>query len=160
MGEGLTLREVIRGGARGRLVAQGFGPKRNRRGPRIRDLADTLRVPASVADALVTRGLDFEGARAELVREAAARGPRIDARGASYVTRESSPADHARALGEALAFRYGANNSVSELGRPYVQDRFPQIARRLLDASGISTTGLSEAAIVKRHTHTLRIFPF
>ncbi len=113
-------------------------------------MAETLRVPASVADALVTRGLDFEGARAELVREAAARGPRIDTRSGSYTTREASPADHARALGEALAARYGAGNTVSELGRPYVNDRFPQIARRLLDASGISTTGLSESTLVKR----------
>ncbi len=39
---------------------------------------------------------------------------------------------------------------MSELGRPYVNDRFSTLCRRLLDAQSISTTGLSEAAIVKR----------
>ena len=35
-------------------------------------------------------------------------------------------------------------------GRASLNDRFPQLAKRLLDVSNISTMGLSEAAIVKR----------
>jgi len=148
VGEGLTLREtslVVLGADSGaRLRSE------ETTADRVRDLASALRVPADFAETLVTRNLDFDAARSELVREAAARSPRIEPRSPAVVTRETAPADHARALGEALACRYGAGNTVSELGRPYVHDRFPQLCRRLLEASSISTTGLSEALLVKR----------
>jgi hypothetical protein len=39
---------------------------------------------------------------------------------------------------------------VSDLGRPYVNDRFPTLCRRLLEAQSVSTTGLSEGLLVKR----------
>ncbi len=148
-GEGLTLREasvVVLGADPGARLGRGEVDS----AVQIRELASTLRLPAATAEALVTRGLDFDAARGELVREAAARNPRIEARSLAISTRETSPADVARALGEALACRFGAGNTPSELARPYTQERFPQLCRRLLEAQSISTTGLSEASVVKR----------
>jgi prohead serine protease len=148
IGEGLTLREAS-------VVVIGADPGARTRGDestadRIRDLAETLRVPTNVAEELVTRNLSFDDARGELVRAASQRNQRIDTRSVVYSVTDTAPADHARALGQALAARLGAGNAVSELGRAFTQDRFPQLARRLLEVSSISTVGLSEAAIVKR----------
>jgi hypothetical protein len=65
IGEGLTLREsslVVIGADSGARLDTA---------DRIRDLASTLRVPTSFTETLVTRNLDFDSARQELIREAA-----------------------------------------------------------------------------------------
>jgi hypothetical protein len=151
-GENLTLREAS-------LVVLGADPGarlgRADDAGRIRDLAETLRVPATVADALVTRGATFEEARGELVAAASRQAVSVQT---SYSTTSTGPSDHARAMGESLAHRYGARNELSALAQTYAVDRFPQLCRRLLDVSGISTMGLSEAAIIKR-TLTTADFP-
>jgi hypothetical protein len=80
-----------------------------------------------------------------VIQEAARTQPRIDPR--VQVTRETSPATYARAMGEALAHRYGAGNTLSEMARPFVNERFPAIVRRWAELASLSTTGLSEATI-------------
>jgi hypothetical protein len=143
-GEGLTLREAS-------LVVLGADPGarlgRADDATQIRDLATTLRVPASVAEALVTRGATFDEARSELVATASRQAVTVTT---SYSTTGMGPSDHARALGQALARRMGAQNQLSAMAAPYANDRFPQLCRRLADVSHISTTGLSDASIVKR----------
>ena len=120
VGEGLTLREAS-------VVVIGADPGARMRGgestaDQIRTLAETLRVPSTVAEELVTRGVSFEDARGELVRAASARNPRVDGRSAIYSVTDTLPADHARALGQALAARLGARNEVHELGRARIAE--------------------------------------
>jgi hypothetical protein len=143
-GENLLLREAS-------LVVLGADPGarlgRADDASRIRDLAETLRVPSTVAEALVTRGSTFEEARSELVATASRQQPAVRT---FHTSGDVGPSEHARAMGEALACRLGARNEPSAMARPYVNDRFPQLCRRLADVSNISTTGLSDASIVKR----------
>ena len=144
-GEGLTLREtslVVLGADPGARLGRGDDASR------IRDLAETLRVPATVAEGLITRNTAWEEARGELISAATRQQAAVTVR-TSYST-ALGPSDHARAMGEALAHRMGARNELSTMAQTYANDRFPMLCRRLLDMSGISTTGLSEAAIIKR----------
>jgi HK97 family phage prohead protease len=125
-------------------------------GSRLRSLASTLGVPETFVSTLSTRGLTEADMRTAVIAEAARSQPRIDAR--AHVTHETSPATYARAMGEALAARYGAGNTVSELARPYVNERFPALVRRWSELSNLSTTGMSEATIV-RQAMTTSDFP-
>jgi hypothetical protein len=143
-GENLTLREAS-------LVVLGADPGarlgRADDATQIRDLAATLRLPTSVAEGLITRGVTFDDARGELVSAASRQAVTVHT---SYGATSIGPSDAARAMGEALAHRMGARNELSAMAAPYVNDRFPQLCRRLADMSNISTTGLSDGSIVKR----------
>ena len=143
-GEGLTLREAS-------LVVLAADPGarlgRADDATQIRDLAAALRVSPAVADALVTRNATFEEARGELVAAASRAAVSVHA---AYSAAAPGSTEHARAMGEALAHHWGAGNQLSAMAAPFASDRFPQLCRRLAEVSNISTTGLSEASIVKR----------
>jgi hypothetical protein len=124
----------------------------------IRSMASVLGLPATFADGLIERNLTIEQARTEAVQELARAVPSIDARSPARVTRETSPYELARQMGEGLAARHNSDVTPSEAARQYAGERFPNLARRLLEAQGVSTLGMSEGTII-RQAMTTSDFP-
>jgi HK97 family phage prohead protease len=123
----------------------------------IRDLVRAGNLDGAFADDLLARNLDVEQARAAVMEH-------IAERSASYgITSRTQPdpadpANRARAMGEALAWRF-AGIAPCDAAREFVGMRIADMARELLEARGHRTARMSPSAIIERALHTTSDFP-
>lgn len=128
----------------------------------VRSLARSLGLPPSWAEGLISRTATLATVRADAFRALTAartpplrpEQPRITV-GASY----DDPSDRALRMGEALFARINPGHTPSEPARQYSYFTPAEMARELLSLRGVSTIGLSPAAIITRSLHTTADFP-
>lgn len=127
----------------------------------IRRATSTAGLPSTFADGLIDRGATLHQARAAVLDEMARRSsPAIRAEQVrvEWVGSHDDPSTRAAQMGEAVYARMNAAHRLSEPARRYAYATPAEMARELLQLRGISTTGLSPAAIITRSLHTTSDF--
>jgi len=129
----------------------------------IRNIARIAGLSDSFATDLIQRGATVEEARAAAFDAMADRSaPEIRTEAAPRVVVGDSfdaPEVRARAMGEALFSRVNPAHRPSDPARPYIGRTLPELAAECLRGRGITTTGLTGAAIVTRALHSTSDFP-
>jgi phage major head subunit gpT-like protein len=126
----------------------------------IHDAARKLGVEASVADDLVTRGVQLDAARAALIDAAAARDAAQEIR--PHVRTGGLDATETRrsAVEAALLHRYDPGRfTLSDAAREWRGLSLIEMARGWLEAEGVRVRGLSRDEIATRALHTTSDFP-
>lgn len=128
----------------------------------VRSLARSLGLSQEWANELIKRGATTTDVRsAAFSALATATPPQVRTEqprimvGASH----DDPATRAAMMGEALFCRINPGHQPSEPARQYAYATPADMARELLHLRGISTTGMSPAAIITRSLHTTSDFP-
>ncbi|MEM7223004.1 MAG: prohead protease/major capsid protein fusion protein [Pseudomonadota bacterium] len=128
----------------------------------IRAMAAAVGIEPAYAEGLVTRGLDADGARHEILDELTRRaGPEIQTQTVPSVVMGEDYSDistRAAHIGEALYCRVNPAYEPSAPARQYIGLSMPEIGREILRAHGMSVTALSPATIVTRALHTTSDF--
>ena len=123
----------------------------------IRDLGRRAGAPLAVVDGLIDRNADVDAARAAILFEVLERG-NLSIRSSHNMTTLDNPEVMVRAMGEALYTRVAPQTRPSEMARQFVGLRIPDLAREVLQRSGISTTGMSADTLITRALHTTSDF--
>jgi HK97 family phage prohead protease len=111
-------------------------------------------------DEQIERGATVDGARAAAFEAMTARAaPAAGIRNTAPRQALEDPAFRVRAMGEGLYARINPHHNPSEPARAFVGHTATDVARECLRAAGISTTGLSQAALIERALHTVSDFP-
>jgi hypothetical protein len=119
----------------------------------VRSIATAVGVSAAFADDLIARNVPLDEARKAIIAEAARSTAQIDGR--AEVTRDTGDNLVTR-LADGLATRIVPGHK-PEAGREFVHYAMWDIARRCLEARGLSTLG-SRAEIITRAMHTTSDF--
>lgn len=120
-----------------------------------RNIAAALALPENLADELAARHNSLAEVRDILIREAAARQPIIDSRTPAVVVRDGHDGLIER-MADGLLARTNPAHKPDE-GREFAHARLSDLAKRLLEARGLSTLG-SPAELLTRAMHTTSDF--
>lgn len=127
----------------------------------IRSAARTAGLPTTFADTLIDRHASIDQARAAVLDEMARRSApaiRSEQTRVEWVGSHDDPSTRASQMGEAMFARMNPAHTLSEPARRYAYATPADMARELLQLRGISTTGMSPAALITRSLHTTSDF--
>lgn len=131
------------------------------RGIEIRQRVATAGLPAEFADTLISSGVSIEHTPARILDEMAARGtrPGLPANAGARTTPESIEAIRT-AVAESILHRHNpVEYKLTEAGRNYRGLSILEVARRVLESDGVSTTGMTKMELAGRALHTTSDFP-
>jgi len=115
----------------------------------------------SDAEDMIRRNISIDAARTEVMNKMAARSEaqNVTSRVAVSGADAADPSVRIRAMGEALACRFGAGIVPSDEARNYVGMRVIDMAKDLLEARGISANRMSPSEIMERAMNGTSDFP-
>lgn len=128
----------------------------------VRSLARSLGLAPMWANELIQRGATTADVRAAAFSALATATPpqvRTEQPRITVGMSHDAPATRAAMMGEALFCRINPNHQPSEPARQYAYATPADMARELLHLRGITTAGMSPAAIITRSLHTTSDFP-
>lgn len=129
----------------------------------IRSAVRTAGLGNDVADRLVDEGVTADAARAQIFEEMAASQDQTNTASARMSVRGGASGDDPEVrrgrIAQALASRYSPSIQVDEAAREFVGMRVVDIARDILQARGVSYTGMQTPEVIGRAMHSTSDFP-